>query len=130
MNKYRNVKKPPPETEKSIMLGIVSALSFKGWRCFRMPPSIYSQKGIADLCCLRWGITAWVEVKSAKGKLSPDQRRFGEMVSDAGGIYIVARSVEYAVRVTDHILIAHCKEFLSPNKQTKLEVETILKESR
>lgn len=35
-----------------------------------------------------------IEVKSAKGRLTDEQRNFGEQVEAAGGIFIVGRSVE------------------------------------
>ena len=55
--------------------------------------------GQADLS----GITAdgrrlEIEVKSATGRLRPDQIAFGTMIRKFGGIYIVARSVEEAIR--------------------------------
>lgn len=87
-----------------------------------MPPSIYGQKGLADLCCCRWGVTAWVEVKSIKGQLSDAQRRFGEQVTDAGGVYVVARSIDFAVQTLEHIEIVVCdsgehpSQFIRPNK--------------
>ena len=91
------IKKPKPRTEKSIMLGIMQILGMKGWFCCRMPPSIYSKKGIPDLYVLKEGFHAWIEVKCKAGKLSDEQRRFGEMIDRAGGNYIVARSESYAV---------------------------------
>lgn len=113
-----------PQTEKSIMLGIMQALSFKGWRVFRLPPSIYSNKGIPDLCACRWGITVWIECKGQNGKLSPQQRRFGQMVDDAGGLYIVARSVEYAVKCCDLVMIDFDGSVLVPRKGMRLKVES------
>jgi hypothetical protein len=39
-----------------------------------------------------------IEVKSATGRLRPDQIAFGTMIRKFGGIYIVARSVDEAVQ--------------------------------
>ena len=95
------------ETEKSLQVAIMTALGLRGWRCIKMPPSIYtSGKGIPDLLCMRDGITAWIEVKTEKGRLSPQQQRFGQMVDDAGGLYIVARSVDFAVRTLETVRIS------------------------
>jgi hypothetical protein len=105
------------------MLGIIQALSFKGWRVFRMPPSIYSNKGIPDLCACKWGVTVWIEVKRNDGKLSPQQQRFGQMISDAGGLYIVARSVEYVVNCCERIVISNGGSAIVPGKGMRLVVE-------
>lgn len=99
---------PMKPTEKSIMLGIKQALSFKGWTVIRMPPSIYSGKGLADLYAIRHGISVWIEVKSPKGNLSRDQVWFGKRIEQAGGIYVVARSVDYAVECCENVLISMC----------------------
>lgn len=37
-----------------------------------------------------------VEVKTATGRQTPEQRRFQQLVIDQGGIYVVLRSVEEA----------------------------------
>ena len=106
MTKYQ-AKKVKPPTEKSIMLGIMSALGSLGWRVLRLPPSIYSgQKGVPDLLCIRWGIHAFIEVKSSIGKLSDQQRAYGELIDSAGGIYVVARNVDYAINILEAIEIA------------------------
>lgn len=62
--------------------------------------------GQADLS----GITAdgrrlEIEVKSATGRLRPDQVAFGKMIRRFGGIYIVARSVEEAVRQVEAAIL-------------------------
>lgn len=42
-----------------------------------------------------------VEVKTPTGRLSPDQRRWGAAIERAGGLYVVARSVEEAVAAVE-----------------------------
>lgn len=55
-------------------------------------------KGGADLIGVltvgRIGVFLAVEVKTESGRLSPEQRMFGELVERAGGVFIVARSVD------------------------------------
>ena len=46
-----------------------------------------------------WGRIVCIEVKSAKGKLSPDQEAFKQNIEANGGIYILARSVEDVQKV-------------------------------
>jgi hypothetical protein len=42
-----------------------------------------------------------LEIKSAKGRLRPEQAGWGEMVRRQGGIYEVVRSIEEAVAVVE-----------------------------
>lgn len=46
---------------------------------------------------LRGGRRLEMEVKTAKGKVSPEQEKFGAEITAMGGLYIVARSVEDAL---------------------------------
>jgi hypothetical protein len=114
---------PIKVTEKSIMFGIKQALSFKGWRVVRMPPPIYAGKGLPDLYAVRNGISVWIEVKTMTGKLSREQAEFGRRISDAGGLYIVARSVEYAVECCDRIVISNGGSAIVPGKGMKLSID-------
>lgn len=43
------------------------------------------------------GIRLEIEVKTQKGRQSEQQIKFGKMVADRGGIYILARSVDDAI---------------------------------
>lgn len=57
--------------------------------------SAQSKKGIADILgVLPGGIHLEIEVKTAVGKQSPDQRVHQKRVEDLGGVYILARSVK------------------------------------
>ena len=51
-------------------------------------------KGVADIIAVHRGVCYGIEVKSAKGKLSDDQGAFQIRLVNAGGVYIVARSVD------------------------------------
>ena len=39
-------------------------------------------------------VSVWLEVKTKKGKLSPNQKAFQESVEAAGGYYYVVRSID------------------------------------
>lgn len=56
-----------------------------GWKKITVTPDMVG-KEIAIFCS--------VEVKSAKGVISPKQEHFKRVVSNSGGIAIIARSVE------------------------------------
>lgn len=51
--------------------------------------------GVADFCCtLRGGQVGWIELKAAKGRLSPEQRAFRERQEALGARYAVVRSLD------------------------------------
>jgi Holliday junction resolvase len=80
--------------ESEIQAAIKQYLQLKGWFVVKIHQSLGSYKGIADLSCTKDGRHVWVEVKTAKGKLSEHQQRFGADVEYHGGEYRVARSVD------------------------------------
>lgn len=54
-----------------------------------------SAPGLPDITgVLKDGRGFWIEVKTAKGRLSDHQERFIKNIHDAGGIAFVARSVD------------------------------------
>jgi hypothetical protein len=65
-----------------------------GWRSIEVT---------ADMVGRRLAVFAAVEVKSATGRPTEQQRAFLSAVQDAGGIACVARSVEDAQRALAHI---------------------------
>lgn len=56
--------------------------------------SPYERNGVADILGVYLGRPLAIEVKSATGRLSDYQKRFLEDFKHAGGISIVARSVD------------------------------------
>ena len=52
--------------------------------------------GAADIIACLYGIFVAVECKTASGRQSPAQRRYQEAVQRAGGMYLLARSVDDA----------------------------------
>ena len=56
--------------------------------------------GVPDLCfLLEHGRTAWLELKSATGNLTPEQRGFGVKCRRLGHYWAVAHSMEDAVKI-------------------------------
>ena len=54
----------------------------------------YGTPGAPDIVVVANGTMIGIEVKNASGKLSEDQTAFSEKLKAAGGIYIVARSID------------------------------------
>jgi hypothetical protein len=60
-----------------------------GWRTVTITPDMVGQ---------RLAVFASVEVKTATGKVRPDQANWQQQVTDAGGLAFVARSPEEAAK--------------------------------
>lgn len=54
----------------------------------------FGQPGVSDLCALVNGRFFAIEIKAGKDTLRPAQVRFLEQIEAAGGVAVVARSVE------------------------------------
>lgn len=64
-------------------------------KIYRSNKSPYRLKGVSDLLgCLPSGRMLAIEVKTATGRLSPEQKAFIAAVNLAGGYAFMARSVE------------------------------------
>lgn len=98
-------------SESQILTACIQWLHWKGVFMWRNNSGAYKPEasgrfirfgypGSADILGLmpansnRPGVFLAVECKSAKGKLSEHQQRFGQKVTESGGIYLVARSVD------------------------------------
>ena len=79
-------------TEKSVMLECTTRLAYSGWRCLRVPPSIYASKGWCDVIAIRKGMVLFIEFKGSTGKQSLTQQVFQQLIEDAGGNYVLAKS--------------------------------------
>ena len=96
--------------ETKIQAEILKYLSQKGIFCWRqnngavwdaklgMYRSHSGMAGVADILAVHNGNLIAVECKTNKGKMSPAQFLFKKRLEEAGGIYILARSVEDVTR--------------------------------
>ena len=60
-------------------------------------------------------VSVWLEVKTAKGRVSENQKLFSDTVTAAGGFYYVVRSiddVEAALRDVTQRTIRNIREFI------------------
>jgi penicillin-binding protein-related factor A (putative recombinase) len=63
-------------------------------KIYRKPKSIFHINGVSDIIGIYKGKALFIEVKSAKGRLRPDQIKFMAQAKQEGAICIVARSIE------------------------------------
>lgn len=68
--------------------------SYAGIRQGARRKSIGVKRGIPDVLVVAGGRALWVELKSPRGSLTPDQKAVHEQLRDAGGEVAVCRSVE------------------------------------
>jgi hypothetical protein len=64
---------------------------------FRALPK-YTRRGWPDICVIKNGQFIGIEVKTEKGRLSPEQTALGKEVEENGGKYIVARTLDDVIR--------------------------------
>ena len=95
--------KPKPQTEKEITASIRVVLRTFGIFHWKVWQGLGSQKGVSDIICIHREIFIAIEVKredalkcpyNCNHKICGEQSLFLDAVKDAGGIAIVARSVE------------------------------------
>jgi hypothetical protein len=99
--------------EGEAQAAILDYLRLRGHLCFRLNNipatyvdrhgerqfralSKYGMKGLPDILLIRkpTGRLFGIEVKAAKGKPSPEQLDFGRRLIEAGGEYVVVRSID------------------------------------
>lgn len=74
-------------------------LSLKGIMWWYNLAGMGAQKGIPDLCALHKGTFYAIEVKTPKGKVTDSQADFLVRTNRAGGVPIVARSLDDVMKV-------------------------------
>lgn len=90
--------------EKNIENKIKSYLKSKGAYYVKYFGNQFSQVGVPDILACYKGRFIGIEVKNEKGKTSPLQDVNLEQIKQAGGISLVARSVEDVQKVIDNII--------------------------
>ncbi len=85
------VKRQP---ESIVVSAVRNWLVKRGFDVTRHQQGMGSRKGFPDLTALRDGITYYIEVKTAFGKLSPYQEEFRDVCEAHGGTYICARGID------------------------------------
>lgn len=98
--------------EKDIQAAIMEALgTSQGVKVFRLNVGFarsskghavrFGVPGMADLLVLAGPRYAWLEVKTPRGRQTPEQRNFQAAIDSIGGVYAVVRSVDEAFAVVE-----------------------------
>jgi len=95
--------------EGRIQLAVIKYLRAKGVLCWRHEPNTYNHalgkhisnpyamKGVSDILGVMpdgTGRLLAVEIKTARGRQSSDQVLFQKRLEAAGGVYVLARSID------------------------------------
>lgn len=74
-----------------------------GFRHIRVASALKAEgvrAGTPDICfMLPEGKVAWLEMKAAKGRLSPDQKRFRDVALSLGHHWAMANNIDEAIRI-------------------------------
>ena len=90
--------KPKPRSEKEITASIRAFLKAHGIFHWKVWQGLGSHKGVSDIIGIYERQFFACEVKTIKGKLNDNQRKFLNQVVLAGGIGFVARSIDDVVK--------------------------------
>lgn len=90
---------PDHRSEKEIQHAIRTALELSGFRCWdtSQPFAAAITPGLPDLVFIGHGIVGFCEVKGPKGKATPAQAEFIELVGENGGIALLWRDETEAI---------------------------------
>jgi Holliday junction resolvase len=90
------------QPESRLVRRIQDLIRKRGGRSFKIHgDSSYQEAGIPDILACYQGRFLGIEVKMPGGRLSRKQERVMQTILDAGGVAIVARSVDDVHRVLD-----------------------------
>ena len=88
------------QPESAILHAVRDHLRLQGFFVIRHQAGLGTHPGLSDLTAIRDGITVYIEVKTATGRLSEAQERFRRDIEAHGATYLVCRSVEDIIAVT------------------------------
>jgi hypothetical protein len=91
------MRRGAPSPEALLTRSVKSLLKAAGIFHFKHWGGPMGYPGVADILGCYKGRMIAIELKSPKGKATPDQERFLQNVNDAGGIGFVARDIETVI---------------------------------
>ena len=91
-------------TETQLQSAIIELARVTGWLCYHTHDSRHSAKGFPDLCMVRCGRVIFAELKSEKGKLTPEQEQWQIRLVQTDAEYYVWRPVDWMSGRVDEVL--------------------------
>jgi hypothetical protein len=76
--------KPIQQTERAFQASVIRYAELMGWTCHHHYDSRRSSPGLPDLLLVRRPRVVWAELKSERGRLTPDQRAWIEELRACG----------------------------------------------
>ena len=84
-------------SEKELQTAILEALGYMGWRVFHVYDSRRSNPGFPDVLAIKGSRIVFVELKSEKGKIRPEQVEWlDDLVETHSEVYLVRPSSQDA----------------------------------
>ena len=91
-------------TETQLQAAIIELARLTGWLVYHTHDSRHSAKGFPDLCMVRCGRVVFSELKSEKGKLTPEQEQWQIRLVQTDAEYYVWRPVDWMAGRVDEVL--------------------------
>ena len=86
---------PPPITEKAFQAQIVQLALLTGWKVYHTHDSRRSEPGFPDLVLVRPRQVIFLEVKTAKGRISKAQEEWMQLLRTTGNIAAIVRPADW-----------------------------------
>ena len=111
MTRWTRLGRPAPAgdlTERQLQAAVRQALEARGWRVAVTWTSIHSPRGWPDLFAVRGRQFAAIELKSARGRVTPEQQGWLTALAELpGAAYVgVVRPADWYAGVLDGLLDA------------------------
>ncbi len=85
----------PPITEAEFARQVLALARLRGWLCYHTHDSRRSAAGFPDLVFVRERVV-WVELKTARGRVRPEQQRWLDALGRAGQEVYLFRPGDWA----------------------------------
>lgn len=96
------------QPEGKVSTAIMKAWRKKGGWCYKVWGNEFTPAGVPDICGVYLGRSVWCETKRPGNKPSEIQKYRMNKIIDAGGLCVVAYSVQQAVQMLEHIDACDC----------------------
>lgn len=95
---------PRAMTEKQLQKAVLQLAGILGWRTYHTYDSRRSQPGFPDLVMLKARRTLYVELKTERGRVRPEQRAWLDELAAAGNEVYLWRPVDWSAGIVEAVL--------------------------